>query len=151
MRFSNMDQLVRSWDDRVDYETQYLGESIVGELWRLMESSGLTKADLARRMRRKRSYVTRMFSSGQNLTLRSMAGALAALDARLVVRAESLSEADKAGMQGWCAEVAPAQEGVTFLPSTSFSIPIDTQWLNSQASGASLAPESQEEILQGAA
>jgi hypothetical protein len=106
MKFRRMDNLITNWKERVDYEATYLGESILGEIWRLMEESKVNKAELARRTGWSRSYATRIFAAGQNLTLRSIAAALAALEARVAVRGYSLAKSEVVGLPCYTSVVA---------------------------------------------
>lgn len=50
-----------------------------------MDSQGVTKADLARRVGKSRAYVTQSLSGGRNMTLSTFAGFADALDADAVL------------------------------------------------------------------
>ncbi len=91
MMFRMRSDVVRERNERVDYEAEYLGQLIICQLERLMQESGASKAELARRLGCHRSKVTRMFSVGANLTLRSVAAVLVALDSRLSVTVDERS------------------------------------------------------------
>jgi transcriptional regulator with XRE-family HTH domain len=62
-----------------------LAEDFVGILRVEMESQGVTQSEMARRLGVSKTQVSQMLHSG-NLTLRTMAAALNALDRRLVLR-----------------------------------------------------------------
>ena len=53
----------------------------------LMDSQGVTKAELARRVGKSRAYVTQSLSGDRNMTLRTFAGFADALDADAVLDA----------------------------------------------------------------
>lgn len=53
--------------------------------------SGITRAELARRLNRPRSFISRMLSGNHNLTIRTMARALAACDREVRFSSEPLT------------------------------------------------------------
>ncbi|MCL4840545.1 MAG: helix-turn-helix transcriptional regulator [Bryobacteraceae bacterium] len=58
----------------------------------LMEEQGLTKADLARRLGKSRSWVTQLLGGGRNVTVRTLAEVLYALGAELQLTAPKKSK-----------------------------------------------------------
>jgi len=69
-------------DDRVDEQLASLITQVTNEITWYMSERGLTRADLAGRMGVSPGRVSQVLSGGENLTLRTLAGVLAALDAR---------------------------------------------------------------------
>ena len=54
-------------------------------IWNAMTDAGFSASDLARRMGKHRSYVSRMLTSRHNMTIKTFALALAACDARPIL------------------------------------------------------------------
>jgi transcriptional regulator with XRE-family HTH domain len=67
-------------------------ESLVAEasetIARLMAERNVSKADLARRLNKSRSWVTQLLSGSANMTVRTLAEVAYALDAEVTLRAE---------------------------------------------------------------
>ena len=101
MMFRMSSDVARARKERVDYEAEYLGQLIICQLERLMQESEVSKAELARRLGCNRSKVTRMFSVGANLTLRSVAAVLVALDSRLSVTVDERAANDEPVLLGF--------------------------------------------------
>lgn len=78
-----------------------------------MESREVTSADLARLLGVNRSEVTARLRGTRNITLKSLAETLHALDHRLVIEAEPVMEADRHSPQdAWL----PAHRSPDFAP-----------------------------------
>lgn len=75
--------------DRVEADKGYLVEhakvSFAMELWREVQASAQSKADLARRIGKSGAYITKVFRGDTNFTLGSMVGLAEAVGARLHV------------------------------------------------------------------
>lgn len=56
-------------------------------LSRALADSGMTRAELARRLGKSKAFVSQLFGGGRNLTLRTIADVADALDCRLTVQA----------------------------------------------------------------
>ena len=56
-------------------------------LWDTLEESGVSRAELARRLGTSESYITKLLRGCSNLTLRSIADIFGALGKRVVVKA----------------------------------------------------------------
>lgn len=75
-----------------EFRKEFAVESLVLEatevVSRLMHEQGLTKADLARRLGKSRAWVTQLLNGSANMTLRTLAEVLVALDAEARVEAK---------------------------------------------------------------
>jgi transcriptional regulator with XRE-family HTH domain len=75
-----------------EFQKLYAVEGSVAEAAELiasiMEEKNLSKADLARKLGKTPPYVTQLLSGGTNMTLRTLAEVLFALDSKLKVTAE---------------------------------------------------------------
>lgn len=82
MKYLSYDDLLRSEKDHTEYEAHVLGESFLSSISRYMEQNLVSHADLAQRLGCDCSVVDRIFHSGRNLNLVTMASILKALDLR---------------------------------------------------------------------
>lgn len=85
-RTTDYQKFERSSDDnrRLLREEELILE-VTEALARTLESAGVSRAELARRLGRSRGFVTQLFSGGRNLTLRTIADVLDVLDKRMSV------------------------------------------------------------------
>ena len=83
MNLREIDQKVQ-----IDQE-QWLILQVALHIEELMEEQGVTKAELARRLGVKRAYITQLLD-GTNMTLKTMADVVLALDSSMIVKAVPL-------------------------------------------------------------
>jgi transcriptional regulator with XRE-family HTH domain len=77
-------------EDRREYERERLILWTTELLAELMEQTGTSKADLARKLGVSRAHITQMLSGARNVTLSTLADASWALGKRAVVKLEPL-------------------------------------------------------------
>jgi transcriptional regulator with XRE-family HTH domain len=65
------------------------------EISRLLEEKNVSKAELAKRLNKSKSFVTQLLNSGRNLTLRTIADVFTALGSEAIVK-EKEKEVQKA-------------------------------------------------------
>ena len=96
----------------------------------LLDRTGVTKAELAERLDRSKSYVTQLLNGRANMTLRTISDVMWALDSNLVISAAPLSIHSRASadmqdlafsqITSWMTKVTLASSSVA-----SVSIPVD--------------------------
>jgi transcriptional regulator with XRE-family HTH domain len=72
------------------FEQERLILDATENVFALMESNEVSKAELARRLGRTRAYITQILSGARNMTLRTLADVLFACGARARIRTEPL-------------------------------------------------------------
>ena len=77
-----LDEYVRRYEQAADFVAEGLAVRIVEEALSLMAKQGLSRADLARAMGVKPSYVSRILKAPPNMTLETIARLAIALGAR---------------------------------------------------------------------
>jgi transcriptional regulator with XRE-family HTH domain len=70
------------------------------EIARLMAESGVSKADLARRLNKSRAWVTQLLSGKSNMTIRTLGEVLYVLDAELKPHAQQRQHRQPTGRPG---------------------------------------------------
>jgi ribosome-binding protein aMBF1 (putative translation factor) len=78
-------EMTRGYDRDPEYQAEYLKLRFGEELGNLMEQQHISQAELARRIRTSRAYVTRIFRSDFNPTFETLAKLAIALDARIAI------------------------------------------------------------------
>ena len=96
----------------------------------LLDQNGVTKAELAERLGRSKSYVTQLLNGRANMTLRTISDVMWALDSNLVISAAPLSihSGETADMQELAyGQVTSWMTGpvLTSFSIASVSIPVD--------------------------
>jgi len=83
-------------DRDLEFERLVEQESLILEatelLSKLMKDQGISKADLARELGKTRSYVSQLLNGGRNMTLRTLADLLFALDHRAQLNIEPCAQ-----------------------------------------------------------
>lgn len=81
------------------YEQERLLVEAAEQVSAAMESAGVSKAELARRLGKTRGFITQVLSGERNMTLRTLADLASALDTRLTIVPASHSEALEARLE----------------------------------------------------
>ena len=76
------DRMLEEFQDDVEFLTEEAALNVVSEIRRVMEESGVTAAELARRIGKSRAYVSKVLNYSPNMTLRSLVLLAHALGAR---------------------------------------------------------------------
>lgn len=81
-----MGNFLEDWSNESDYNKKLCAQedlimNVTEDLLVLMEKRGVSKAELARKLSKSRSYVTQLLDGARNMTLRSLADICLALDA----------------------------------------------------------------------
>lgn len=69
-----------------DYAFLDYTNEITDAIYLIMEKAGVTKAELARRLDKKKSFITKALSGEQNMTFKTFTSILTALDAKPVTK-----------------------------------------------------------------
>ncbi len=109
MRSSNARPLMDAEHDKFKDDPKYVLECLYLELTEqiidYMHRSGVSQAELARRMRVSQAYISKVFRETSNLTLMTLAKVAAALgvdvEAELVPREAARRPARKGPLEGW--------------------------------------------------
>lgn len=104
MKARSVSQLLESAQKHGDYWTAWPAHDFAEALFGRMEACGLTRADLARRLKVSPPYVTKVLRGDANLTLRSLARLARAVESRARISLEPITKtaraARKAGTPG---------------------------------------------------
>ena len=83
-------------------------------LTQALETAGMTRADLARRLGRSPGFVSQVFGGGRNLTLRTIADIASALSVRPALTLSAACEPTREPTQQWI-EVQPRPQVPVFV------------------------------------
>jgi transcriptional regulator with XRE-family HTH domain len=75
---------------------EYLIATVAQEIWEVMERADVSRATVAERLGKTRSFVTQILSGSKNLTLRTISDIAHALDCEITIKLESACQQD-----GW--------------------------------------------------
>ena len=75
-----------------EFLLEYMKAALVEDIYRAMESEGMNKSQLAKRMGKSRQYVGRVLNETANFTLETVARIAAALEKDVVLRLKTYSE-----------------------------------------------------------
>lgn len=75
--------------DSFEYKLENIELEIVERILAIMESKGINRAELARRLGVKKPTITRLFRDGSNMTLKRMLGIAEALDCDIKFQMEN--------------------------------------------------------------
>ena len=88
---STFEQFIEKPENRRIYEQERLLVDTTELLSRVMEVTGIKRAELAGKIQRSKAYITQILRGDQNLTLKTLSDVFFALNYRLVVLAEPFS------------------------------------------------------------
>lgn len=80
-------ELIENEEDRRLMEQEDLIFDVSQLLWEILEESGISRAELARRLGTSKSYITKLLRGYSNLTLRSLADIFSALGKQVIIKA----------------------------------------------------------------
>ena len=95
-------------------------------LTQALETAGVTRAELARRLGRSPGFVSQVFGGGRNLTLRTIADIASALSLRPALTLSADCETRREPAVQWIHEVEPCQRG----PEIVEDIDAPSSWEN---------------------
>jgi transcriptional regulator with XRE-family HTH domain len=87
---TRFDAFIQNADNRRLFQQEKLIVDATDTIARLMEEKGVTRADLAKRLGKSRAFVTQILGGDQNITLRTLADTLYALDCETDIQAMPL-------------------------------------------------------------
>ena len=76
------DRMIQELQDDAEFLTEEMAFDCVNEICRLMKDTGVTAAELARRIGKSRAYVSRVLHCNPNMTIRSLVVLAHALGAK---------------------------------------------------------------------
>jgi transcriptional regulator with XRE-family HTH domain len=90
---SSVDELLGTDRGRCEFAKEELAFEATEKISELMEITGVSKSELARRVGKSKAYITQVLSGSRNLTLHTLAGLVYALGYKITINAVAADSA----------------------------------------------------------